>query len=233
MPIFLAMLAHAQATPNRECCGLVTVPNGKLTFHACRNVASSDTEFEIHPEDYIAAEADGIVAVMHSHLHSSPEPSMPDLVGCEKSGLPWFILALPSGAYKVIEPQGYKAPLLGRPFVHGVLDCFALARDYYAEHGINVLDFERTPHWWETGGDLLTPENFALAGFRIVTDGSLQEGDGIIMQNGKTANPNHVGIYLGDGILLHHCGNRLSGRSPYGGYWSRVTRYVVRHESKC
>lgn len=226
-------MAHAQETPDRECCGLVTVHHGRLVYQRCRNVAHADCEFEIHPEDYIAADAFGIVGVVHSHLHGSPEPSMADRVGCENSGLPWFIVALTTGAYKTIEPTGYQAPLIGRPFVPCVLDCFSLARDWYAGQGIAVLDFEREPAFWEKGIDLLTPDNFAKAGFRVVTDGTLRQGDGIIMQNGKTAVANHVGVYLGDGVFLHHCANRLSGREPYGGYWAKVTRYIVRHESSC
>lgn len=232
-PILAEALAHAGETPARECCGLVTVPAGKMTYRRCRNVAADASEFEIHPEDYIAAEVEGIVGVVHSHLHGSPAPSMADLVGIERSGLPWLIVSLPNGAYRVVEPTGYQAPLLGRPFVHNVFDCFSLARDYYASKGIAVLDFERTPNWWEGDADLLTPENFTKAGFVIVTDGSLQADDGIIMQNGRTAKPNHVGVYLGDGVFLHHPGKRLSHRAPYDGYWVKVTRWIVRHESKC
>lgn len=228
-----SIMEHAQSSPDREACGLVTVHRGRLVYQRCRNIAASPTEFEIHPEDYIDAEAIGIVAVVHSHLHASAEPSMADLVGCEKSGLPWIIVSVTSGAVKAFEPKGYQAPLIGRPFAHGVLDCFSLARDYYAGQGISVLDFEREPNWWEKNQDMLTPENFAKAGFVVVTDGSLEEGDGIVMQNGKTAVPNHVGIYLGDGVILHHCSDRLSSRQPYGGYWAKVTRYVVRHHSKC
>lgn len=232
-PILSAVLEHAGETPERECCGLVTVPNGKMTYVRCRNIAHDDGEFEIHPEDYIEAEAFGIVGVVHSHLHGSPEPSMADRVGIERSGLPWLIVSLPNGAYRVVEPSGYQAPLLGRPFVHNVFDCFSLARDYYAGKGIAVLDFERTPNWWEGDADLLTPENFAKAGFVIVSDGSLQPDDGIIMQNGRVNKANHVGVYLGDGIFLHHPGQRLSHRAPYDGYWVKVTRWIVRHTSKC
>lgn len=228
-----SILAHATASPAREMCGLLTVPAGKLRFMPCRNVAEHDTEFEIHPADYIAAEADGIIAVVHSHLHDSPEPSMADRVGCERSGLPWVIVSVTTGALKIVEPEGYAAPLIGRPFVHGVLDCFALARDYYATQGIAVLDFDRRPDWWDKGDDLLRPESFSKAGFVIVLDGSLKANDGIIMQNGHTAVPNHVGVYLGDGVMLHHPGGRLSCRVPYGGYWEKVTRYIVRHRSLC
>lgn len=233
MPIFPAALAHAEESPYREVCGLVTVSRGRLVYQRCRNVAHADSEFEIHPEDYIDAEALGIVGVVHSHLHGSAEPSMADRVGCERSGLPWFIVAASTGACKTLMPEGYKAPLIGRPYYHGVLDCFSLVRDWYAEQGIAVPFFEHEPQFWQKGFDLLTPENFIKAGFRVVTDGSLQPGDGIIMQNGHSDRPNHCGVYLGDGVFLHHAGRRLSGRDPYGGYWLKVTRYIVRHESKC
>lgn len=233
MPLFDQILSQALASPAREVCGLVTVPKGKLVYRPCRNVAHSSQEFEIHPEDYIAAESEGIIGVVHSHTHGNPAPSMADLIGCDKSAVPWLIVGVPTGAYQVIEPSGYKAPLIGRPFVHGVLDCFSLARDYYAERGIAVCDFERVADWWEHGDNLLTPENFAKAGFIVVTDGTLQKHDGIIMQNGLTSVPNHVGMYLGDGLFLHHSGGRLSCRQPYGGYWEKVTNYVVRHQSLC
>ena len=232
-PIFAQIMAHATSSPDREVCGLVTVPKGKLTYRACRNVAHDSQEFEIHPEDYITFEAEGIVAVVHSHTHGNPEPSMADRIGCEKSGLPWLIVGTPNGAYKTIKPEAYQAPLIGRPFVHGVLDCFSLARDYYAEVGIAVCDFERVPDWWEKGDNLLTPANFAKAGFRVVTDDTLQLHDGIIMQNGLTDVPNHVGMFVGDGLFLHHSGGRLSCRQPYGGYWAKVTTFIVRHESLC
>lgn len=233
LSLFSAIMAHAQETPNRECCGLVTVYRGVLMYRPCRNIAEGAQEFEIHPEDYIRCDAEGIVGVVHSHLHGSPVPSMADRVGCERSGLPWFIVALPSGAYQTLEPEGYEAPLIGRPFVHGVLDCYSLGRDYYAQQDIQVMDFERTPDWWEKGENMLTPENFARAGFRVVTDGTLQPDDVIIMQNGLTSVANHVGVYLGDGIFLHHSGGRLSCREPYGGYWAKITRHILRHESKC
>lgn len=233
VPILDKIIEHALETPQRECCGFAVVEKGKLRYFPCRNVATSNTEFIIHPEDYVRADELGIVGVVHSHLNGSPMPSMADLVGCEQSGLPWFIVAIPNGAYHRFEPTHYKAPLHGRPFVHGVLDCFSLARDYYAEIGVEVLDFEREDEWWLKDRNLLTVDNFEKAGFRVVTDGTLQEHDGVIMQNGKTDRPNHVGVYLGDGVMLHHTGDRLSCKTPYGGYWAKNTVFIVRHVSKC
>ncbi|UCV26806.1 C40 family peptidase [Ferribacterium limneticum] len=232
-PFFEQAFKHAQETPQREACGLVVVPYGHPIYRPCRNIAETDVEFVIHPADYLKAEREGIIAVVHSHLHGSPEPSMADLVGCESTKLPWIIVALPSGAYKQIEPTDFKAPLIGRPFVPGVLDCFSLARDYYATIGLDLPDFARDGAWWEHGEDLLTPDNFWKAGFRVVTDGTLRMDDGIIMQNGITPVPNHVAVYLGDGLMLHHSGNALSCKTPYGGYWQKCTNFILRHESKC
>jgi len=47
----------------------------------------------------------------------------------------------------------------------------------------------------------------------------------------KNGVPNHAGVYLGDGIMLHHLYGRLSSRDVYGGYWREVTRLTLRHES--
>lgn len=230
-PIFGEVWAHANETPTRECCGLVTVPKGKMAYRRCRNIARDDNDFQIHPEDYVAFSSEGIIGIVHSHLKGSPEPSMMDLQFCEQTQLPWFIVALPTGAVKTVYPTGWKAPLIGRPFVHNVFDCFSLVRDWYALQGISVLDFDREENWWDKGYNLLTPENFAKAGFDIVTDGTLKHGDGVIMQNGTVDIPNHVGVILDGDILLHHSGGRLSCRQPYGGYWQKVTRWVVRHRS--
>ena len=44
--------------------------------------------------------------------------------------------------------------------------------------------------------------------------------------------PNHAGIYLGDGVVLHHVQGRLSSRDVYGGYYQKVTAKVLKHESR-
>jgi len=45
----------------------------------------------------------------------------------------------------------------------------------------------------------------------------------------KNGVPNHAGIYLGDGLMLHHMYGRLSRKDTYGGYWREMTRGVARH----
>lgn len=221
---------HAAADFPRECCGLVVIVKGKQRYHPCRNTAIGTDQFAIHPEDFANAEEAGdIVAVTHSHPNGSPKPSQGDLVGCEASNLPWFIYAHPAGTWEELYPNGYKAPYVGRQWAHGVLDCYAIIRDWYAnERGLFLPDFSRHDDWWLTGGNLYE-ENFEKCGFRTISRDELSSGDLIFMQIGSKV-PNHAAIYLGDGIILHHLHNRLSTRDVFGGYWLKNTTRYLRHE---
>jgi len=136
-----------------------------------------------------------------------------------------------AGELSCIEPSGYEAPLVGRPFHHGVLDCWTLCRDWYArEWGLALPDPVRHDNWWDDGCSDLYTENLAAAGFVPIAVGDIQRGDLILMQiRSRNLVPNHAGIYLGDGLMLHHMYGRLSSRDVYGGYWLENTRLVARH----
>lgn len=231
---------HAIRDYPNESCGLIVVSKGREQYVPCRNLARSKSDhFILDPADYADAEDAGtITGVVHSHPDAAATPSEGDLVGCEESGLPWYIFAVHKevmddsislAGEHAWEPNGYEAPLVGREFSHGVLDCYALIWDYYKrEMGITLPNYERADDWWNRGEDLYM-KNYEAAGFVPVTDGNYKKGDMIIMQV-RAPEPNHAGIYLGDGQFLHHLYNRLSSRDVYGGYWQEVTRLVVRHK---
>lgn len=224
------LFAHAEREFPRECCGLVVIVRGKERYIPCRNIAESDQHFAIHPEDYAAAEDLGeITAIAHSHCNLPPFPSQPDLVGCERSGKPWVIVSWPTKQIYTFEPTGYKAPLVGREFHHGVLDCFALCRDYYRETlGIELPDYEREYEWWLKGQNLYL-DHFQEAGFVRVDPASMRKHDGILMQVASPV-PNHAAVYLGDNTILQHVMHRLSSRDIYGGWYRKCTVEVVRHK---
>lgn len=148
---------------------------------------------------------------------------------CEKTALPWLIVNHPIGHWVQIKPSGWQAPLIGRPFHHGVLDCYTLIVDYYAQTlNIALPDFRRPDRWWDAGGDLYR-ENFAAAGFSPVQMSALRPHDVILMTVASPV-PNHAAIYLGDQVMLHHVQNRLSSRDMYGGWWLQNTTHYLRHK---
>ncbi|WP_315136911.1 C40 family peptidase [Achromobacter marplatensis] len=249
-----AIRAHAVAEYPRECCGLVVMRDRREVYEPCRNLASGTDHFAMHPEDYARAEDSGrITAIVHSHPDMPSSPSEADRVACEATGLPWFIVAVHrddvgrvvSGDLAGFAPEGYMAPLLGRPFAHGVLDCYSLIRDWYArERGITLMDFHRDDGWWEPGreGDLYM-DHYAEAGFRPLAHGEqIAPGDMVVMQI-RSDRANHAGVYIGatglkedptlhpvPDALLHHLYGRDSERVVYGGYWREATRIVLRYE---
>ncbi|MDR2208810.1 MAG: C40 family peptidase [Azoarcus sp.] len=226
------VVAHAAETAPAECCGVAVVVRGRLRYLRCRNRAAED--FEIDPADWAAADDTGeIVGICHSHVFVLPEPSMADLTMCEQTDVPWLIVNHPSGAYKIVTPSGWRAPLIGRQFRHGVLDCYTLVRDYYRETlGIDLPDFQREDDWWLKGGDLYR-QNFEAAGFVMIGDGDcrdLRVHDGLMLQVASPV-PNHAAVLVEDGQILQHCHGRLSSRDVYGGYWRKHTTHVLRHRS--
>lgn len=129
----------------------------------------------------------------------------------------WFAVdhhQLARGRRPDYRPKG-DDPIIGRPFVHGVWDCYGLIRDWYRqERGIELPNFERADGWWEQGENLYI-DNYAAAGF-VAHDAELQPGDVILMQY-QASVVNHAGVYIGDGMMLHHLYGQSARVVPYGG----------------
>lgn len=221
---------YAKAQAPREACGLILNYAGKELFQPCANVSELPESFEIDPKEYAKWEdfAD-VMAIVHSHVDRSPRPSQADLVSCEFSGLPWHIVSVPDFQWHSFAPTGYEAPLIGREYSHGVLDCYTLVRDWFALDGVKLPDFHREWEWWKKGSDLYM-SNFSRLGFYPV-DPPYQRGD-VFLMNIRSEVVNHAGVHVGDGIMLHHAVGRLSCREVYGGFWEKNTRLVVRRRLK-
>ncbi len=225
--------AHADAVAQypREACGLVVIVKGRTRYWPCKNIAAGDGHFVIDPHSYATAEDAGeVVGVFHSHPDASPEPSEADRRAAEATSVEWHILSLPSGEWASFKPSTYVAPLVGREFVHGVVDCYTLVRDWYrVARGIELLDFARTDEWWMHGQNLYL-DNFGLAGFGSIPAGEMSHGDVLLMKI-QSPVPNHAAIYLGDGMILHHLYGRLSSRDQYNGLYQQLTVKTLRYAS--
>lgn len=226
-----AAVHHGLAEYPRESCGLVIIQRGRQVYVPCRNMALDRDQFIIDPNDYAAADERGeILAVIHSHPDIPPTPSQADLAGCSASGLAWHIVSLPAGQWSEIYPSGYIAPLVGREWAFGTLDCYSIIRDWYRqERSIELPDFYRQDDFWKRGENLYM-DNFAKAGFHEIAVNDLCCGDVILMTNGS-AMPTHGAVYLGDGMIIHHVQNRLSSREIYGGIWQKNTVGALRYGS--
>lgn len=233
-----AAQAHAAECYPKESCGLIVMASDGERYVACDNAHGKPTEhFRLSGEQFAEAEELGEVkAVVHSHPNASASPSHADRVQCELSELPWHILSIGMvdgkpdfGIQGYCEPCGFEAPLEGREFAHGILDCFTLFKDFlWREYGIKVANYEREDDWWDKGQELYSMDRLNAEGFFQIKD-EPKRGD-IILMNIKSKVPNHAGVYLGNGQMLHHMMNRLSCTVPYGGMWSERTCYIVRHK---
>lgn len=238
-----AIQAHAAECFPAECCGLIV----NNTYVSCRNIAKHADQFEIHHKDLARAEDAGeIQAFVHSHPNASARASELDLLQIELHQKPWVICAYPDIEFQVYEPCGYKAPLVGRNYIHGIQDCYSIVRDFYErELGINLIDFEREDAWWEhKESKSLYLDGFGEAGFIEVND--LQYGDVMLCRVGRTEHVNHAIIWLGDqtalkseqteacvgsSIILHHPYGRKSTREVFGHQWQERVVKVVRYEN--
>lgn len=221
-------LLEAQKT-NQEICAVVR--NGELEFW--ENVAlDKENTFEMRTS------MQGVEAVFHSHPGGPFYPSARDMQQQQATATPWAIAATHAEHNEVFwwGEQVPKSPLVGRGFRHGITDCYELVRDFYEmKHGIRLPNFPRSWEWWAEGENLYQ-EGFAEAGFREVPISDIKPGDSF-MATIRSPAINHAGVYLGNGLILHHtCGkdgfdpSRLSVVEPAARWMNFVTK-VVRHEN--
>lgn len=225
-------LEHASMNLDQESCGLVIVKNGKRRYIPCENVASDPiNNFVISAEDWVNADDAGeVVCIVHSHPSSKPVPSQADQVSCELSNLQWLIVNPRTKEFNLIKPHGYEAPLYGREYCFGVLDCYTFAQDYYKRvYNIELGNHDRDDKFWEKGIDLYL-NYMEVEGFYEISMQELKPGDAIIMNIGSDIG-NHGAIYLGDNMIAHHMYHRVSSRDIYGGYYRKHTARFIRHRN--
>lgn len=225
-----------------------------ITRRGCQQVpnisSTPEDTFATSEADTLRAFQDGLLAVVHSHPASPACPSARDMQGQIDSNVPWGIIA--TDGKDALEPVWWGADtpredLQTRHFRHGVTDCYALIRDFYLiEMATELPEYPRDWDWWHQEQSLYL-EGFASAGFRPVelrVRGSEefmglaeppQRGDMWFAQI-RSDVPNHAGVYLGDGLGLHHPSGhaavdttRLPKTEPIHRWSSHITHWF-RHK---
>ena len=226
-------LAHAKEQDPKESCGLLLNIRGKERYYPCRNLSMTNHQcFILDPEDYVKADNTGeITAIVHSHPVTPPIPSQADKISCEQSNLPWYIVNPKTEQWGFCQPEGYKPPILGRPWVWGVTDCWSLVVDWYNEEkGIKLLDYKRPTTPEEFLENPVFEKYLPSRGFRLLKPNEkLIDGD-VLAMSIFGQGLNHVAIFL-NGDVLHHLTDRLSCIEPYSEWLLKCTGGRYRYAS--
>lgn len=196
--------------------------------------------FSVSPVDNKKARAEGLLAVVHSHVNGLHYPSEDDMKGQVASAVPWGIVCCDGVVSSSIRWWGGRTaetlePLEGRSFCHGTTDCYAAVRDHYRlKLGIDLPEFPRKWRWWENEGEDLIAKGFELAGFTRVI-GDPQPND-VWLASFRSSKMNHCGVLLEDALTYHHPGadnpvvsSKLATIQPIYRYMPHITMWV-RHE---
>lgn len=188
--------------------------------------------FRVSLEDTVKYQRKGITAVLHSHCNQAAVPSKDDMVTQILLGIPFGVVSVDGQSVSQITWWGEKEipALEGRPFIHGVSDCYSVVRDYYRLQGKALQEVPRDWLWWESE-DLIS-RLFLDVGFVPVDAKDAVEGDAWIAQvRGKT--PHHCGILLDNDTILHHPGStqpmdfaKISIIEPIYRYLPYITKFL-------
>lgn len=121
--------------------------------------------------------------------------------------------------------------LLSRPYVDGRWDCYGLAVDYYRSvFGVELTNLARPIEWWNMKEFDLINEFVSTNGWKNIglNIRRLKLGDGLIFAcaGGKA---NHIGIYVGNGMFIHHFFRQFSREEPLLDKWTSRLTAIVRH----
>jgi proteasome lid subunit RPN8/RPN11 len=239
---------HALEEWPRECCGFIGTDS---RYHRMQNVSSSpEDSFNCHQERLPHFLRGRIVAMLHSHPYPQetlyvsdyPQdfgPSEHDMKQQLADQLPWGIIATNGKITMYPVFWGDDIPpvdLLGRQFRHGPTgtdgrgDCYALIKDTYSQkYGITLPEGPRSPNWWHNKQNLYI-QNMERAGFKPIKKEEAREGDVFFAQVNASV-PNHGGVLLNGGLVLHHLYNRTSRVEPLLGWRKHIVRWI-RHAKR-
>jgi proteasome lid subunit RPN8/RPN11 len=226
-----------------ESCGVVVEANdGSHRYVSFPNTADDPyTSFHIDERSLLPL-TPSLRSIVHSHPNGPDCPSATDMRQQLAWDLPFGIVStdgvgcLPPFFWGGSIPR---LPLLGRGFRHGVTDCYALIKDYFDERlNVKLGEHPRDWDWWTTGEESLYETNLISEGFFKISERDVREHD-CFMARLHAKVPNHAGVYVGKGLIMHHLTSRLasdpsrlSAREPVGAWQRFIRGDWYRHESQ-
>lgn len=219
-------------------------------FVAIRNTADEpERYFTVADEDWLRHAP--VLAVLHSHPGGKGRPSSADMKHQIATAVPWAIIVTDgthAGDPVWFGDQLAVPSLYGRQFLHGITDCYSLIRDCYRlgqealatlpephqriHHWpyppVTLKEHPRDDDWWNTEENLYE-QGFAATGFRKIDPRLIRTGDIFLAQLGRAKAINHGGIYVGNGLVLHHVNGYTSQRAPLN-IWAHSAKLWLRYQ---
>lgn len=232
-----ALSSHAVASYPQECVGYI---DSAGLYVPMVNIAPDPKRHAMASPKVIGPllHAGQVRAFCHSHPDGPDCPSAQDMATQQEMEVP-FILLSTNGqacthAFAWGDQLADERDIVGRGFLHGVDDCYAMIRAWFLrERGITLPDYPRDWEWWLRDQDLYQ-RFFAEAGFHEIDRSEVVPGD-CWLAAVRSPVPNHAGIYLDGGLALHHPSSglpndpqRLSKRESLARWQPFITHWVRR-----
>lgn len=210
------IIAHAIECWPRESVGyLKDGEYHRLTNCIDGDAATSMFELSSVEATLVAQEADALV---HSHPEGTDHPTKDDIEVQARMKKPWYIVVMlvrkdnQEPYVREIFEFSHDMPVQpyeGRHFRYMIQDCRTLVKDWLNQEMSIPFDpgYDEFGWWWE-GKDLIM-DRMEQWGFVKIREADVRRGDVVLMKV-NCAVVNHLGIYLGNGQMLHHPAQRLS-----------------------
>jgi cell wall-associated NlpC family hydrolase len=118
------------------------------------------------------------------------------------------------------------------PYVTGRNDCYGLVRKWLRDkYDMKLTNYARPLGWDDDGFNLLS-DFFNREGFFIVNVpfNRLEIGDLLLMRlANRSGHANHIGVFVGNGYMLHHMFGRKSVADSLTNRWTSRVIDVIRH----
>lgn len=243
------IIRAAKAAAPNELAGIIE--NGELVV--MENVAPDPVNnFALGTNDMIRAYADNCTAIVHSHPAVREEgkppqlrlsPSASDMQHQMDVGKPYVIAAEnpDTGVWEVFDfgEHVLDYPILGRPFRHGVEDCYALIQKWFWQNRFDKLvSMPRDDMWFGSVEQRIEPtanlylDHFEACGAERIyprTPKDLLVGD-VFLFKLLTKVWNHGGVFVGNGRVWHHPPGRYSQELIVTEAWFRKTIWLRKKE---
>ncbi len=232
---------HSLEVFPEECCGVVIKKqSGEIRPIRCDNKALDRLNFfKISPLDYIRASKEGqIVASYHSHPRDNQDKfSEFDKQASSNFRLNYILYVVRSDSFLEFDPNSKYNGYVGKIFFCGKNDCYSLVKSFYKnELDIDIPDFipnRRSNELIITShkyGELIENHCEENGWKKLSSFEELRAYDSICFDYQRKGITDHIGIYLGNNLILHHPSESYSCVEQINPKSLKFFRMILRRE---